>query len=68
MVDLDALPRADRKLLGQLAEAAGVSSETMAEAVVRAYLGLVRDCPAALPADPLRSLSVDRFTRKGERT
>lgn len=51
------LPREDRRALERMAADAEVSPEAMMKAAARAYLALVRACPEALPADPMRRLA-----------
>lgn len=66
MADLiDALPPSDRKLLRDMAAAAACDPADMALEVVRAYLGLVRSAPAALPDNPLRRLTAAAIRKEG---
>lgn len=51
---LDALPPADRRLVRDMAADAGADPAQIALEIVRAYLGLVRSAPDALPNNPLR--------------
>jgi hypothetical protein len=55
---LDALPRHDRNLVDRLATDAGVPAAALLPEIISAYLRLLKEVPAALPRDPLRSLSV----------
>lgn len=54
---IDQLPREERRTLHRMAEAAGAPLEVVAVQVLRAYLRLASDCPAALPADPLAAMA-----------
>jgi|GEM_PF-6763517 len=56
MADLDRMAPADRRLLGRLAETAGVPPEALLPEMAAAYLRLLRDVPAVLPRDPLGPL------------
>jgi hypothetical protein len=58
MADLiDALPRQDRRLVELMAADAETSASAMLAQIVRAYLGLARSAPEALPNDPMRRLA-----------
>lgn len=57
------LARSDRRMLEALAAAAGVELAAITGAAVEQYLRLLRDAPAVLPPDPMKSLSAT--ARKG---
>lgn len=58
MTDLiDSLPREEARQIRRMAQAAGSTPEAIMRAMLRAYLSLLRDAPAALPQDPLTRLA-----------
>jgi hypothetical protein len=61
MADLiDSLPPADARLIRRMAEAANATPEAISREIIRAYLGLARGAPEALPRDPMASLCVSK--------
>jgi len=62
---MDALPRGDRLLIQKMASDAAVPVDALVPEIVAAYLRLLRDVPAALPSDPMRSLRVNAAGRAG---
>lgn len=65
LVQMNALPASDERLVVRMAADAGVSVEAMRREILRAYLGLVRGAPEALPNDPLRRLSYQMMQKGG---
>ncbi|MDF3383344.1 MULTISPECIES: hypothetical protein [unclassified Sulfitobacter] len=51
------LSRQDRVQVERMAEAAGTSASALLPAIVAAYLRLMRDAPAVLPADHMTRLA-----------
>ncbi|MFC6640839.1 MULTISPECIES: hypothetical protein [Sulfitobacter] len=64
MTDLP-LSRQDRAQVERMAEAAGTSAAALLPAIVAAYLRLMRDAPAVLPADHMLRIAV--ASKKGNR-
>lgn len=61
MADLiDSLPPADARLIRRMAEAANATPEAIGREIIRAYLGLARGAPEALPRDPMARLCVSK--------
>mgnify|MGYP000070688616 CR=1 FL=1 len=66
MADLvNSLPPSDRRLVRAMAAEAGSNPEAMAAEIVRAYLGLVRGAPDAMPNDPLRRMASSALRKSG---
>lgn len=62
---VEMLSASERRAVERLAAEAVTGVEAMAAAIVSNYLILMRDAPAALPADPMRGLSVSAKNRRG---